>query len=176
MGVVNLGTRTEHERGPELRHALAGLLDAIPIPPRPATVTPGAGSYQGERPRASDRSGLRGQGIVVNQHAERDVLVRDERLRVPDISRADGHNIGAPAPNLVIVTTQLRGVGPAVESAEMAKEDEDDGRAIPKVAESHRDPTGIGELELAERSKVHMRSLPRMPPCRAIALPACSHR
>jgi hypothetical protein len=51
--------------------------------------------------------------------------------------------------------TQLRDVLAAVQSAEVAQEDEHDGLLAPQVAEAYGYPRGAGKRDVGQGSKFH---------------------
>ncbi len=98
-------------------------------------------------------------GVVVDEHRERDLLVAYERRRVSLIAGADRDDLGSSRPDLVVPLTQLRGVLPAEQSAEMSEEDERDQLRRPVVTEAPLDTGRVLELDSCERSQVHTRKV-----------------
>ena len=118
--VPDLRAGTDDERGPELGDAPAGFVNAVPGGTRALCACPAASvREQPEEPDAANRRRPGGSGVVVDEHGERDVLVGDERGRVAHTPGSDGHDLAAPAPDLVVAAPQLRGVLAAEQSAEV---------------------------------------------------------
>ena len=86
---------------------------------------------------ALDAGGVGRQPIVVDQHRKRDPLVRDEGPRVAKIAGSDHHDLGALSAWISgVPVAQLRGVLAAMQSAEVAREDQHDAALAPEIAES----------------------------------------
>jgi hypothetical protein len=134
--VADLFAGTDDERRPELGDPPSHLVDPVPGSARPLGSLPAATvREQPEEPDAPNGRCPGGAGVVVDQHGERDALVGDERGRVAHIARADSHDLGPPALDVVVDAPQLRGVLTAEESTEVAEEDQDHGPVRPEVAE-----------------------------------------
>ncbi len=89
---------------------------------------------------ALDRRHARRGCVVIDQHREGNSIVLGEcagMLRVPG---ADDHDFTARRRDFRILVAQLRGVRTAVQSTEVAQEDERDVAIVPVVAE----PVGVG--------------------------------
>jgi hypothetical protein len=145
----------------------AELIDAFRRrEPDSVTGAPGAYGFSERRrmeepqgPDALDRSGLRGRCVGVEEDRVRELVVLDEPAREIGIARSDRHELGAPAPDLVVAVAQLRGVLAAMESAEVAQEDENDGLLRPEIAEPPGRAIGVGEREGLEVARIHTESL-----------------
>jgi predicted HD phosphohydrolase len=158
--VADLLAGADDERRPELSDPPSGLVDPVPGCPRPLGSLPAAPvCEQPEEPDASNRRRPGGAGVVVDQDGERDVLVGDEGGRVSHAAGADGHDLRAPAPDLVVAAPQLRGVLAAEQSAEVAQEDQDDRPIGPEVAEPPRLSRRVGKLQVSQLTEIHHRTL-----------------
>ena len=154
--VPDLRAGTDDERRPELRDAPPRLVDAVPGCARPLGARPAPPvREQPEEPDAANRRRPGGPGVVVDEHREGDVLVGDERGRVAHTPGSDGHDLAAPAPNLVVAAAQLRGVLAAEQSAEVAEEDQDHRPLGPEIAESPRLSSGVGKLQVSQLREIH---------------------
>jgi hypothetical protein len=154
--IPHLGSRTDDERRTELVDTLAALLDSVTIP------VGADGTLQAPRIEqelcevdALERCRSRRLRGVVDQHRERDLLIVNERLRVPFIAGADRNDFGAHLRDLVVVATQLRGMLAAEQSAEMAQENQDHDPVRPVVAQPVSTSVGAGELDLLEPLEIH---------------------
>jgi hypothetical protein len=87
------------------------------------------------------------------------VLVGDEAGGVVLVAGADRDHLGASGPDLVVALTQLRGMLPAEQSAEMAQEDHDHRPLGPEIAQPVGCAGGVGELEVGEPAHVHERAI-----------------
>src|SRR4029078_7898719 len=85
--------------------------------------------------------------VVVDQWEVRDLGVRHELAGVARVTGADGDDVGTAAADLVVTPRQLRGMLAAVQSAEVAQEDEDDGARGPETAEGVTGAVGGGKGE-----------------------------
>ena len=160
MLVAHSIPRSDHERRPELVGPLAGLADAVAGPMRPSRATEAAGvEQQAERVHLGQGRRDRRVRIVVDEHGVGKVLLFDEIGRVGAVPGADRHHLGAEAADLVVVLTQLRGVLPAEQSAEVAQEDQYDGPILPVVTEPMVLARGVLELDGSEGSEIHGLSL-----------------
>ncbi len=152
---MECGAWADDEGGAQLVHALAALVDAVAVLPGLPGGRPGAGTEQFEDVDLPDRRRVRGPGLVVDQDDERDLFVVDEAPCITHITGANGDDVGAAGRDLGILTTQLRRVGSAVQSAEVAKEDDDDRLLRPQVAEATQLAVGVGEGDRLEGAEVH---------------------
>ena len=153
-------SRSDHERRPELIGPLAGLADPVAGPMRPPRAAEAAGvEQQPERVHLGQGRRDRRVGVVVDEHGEREVLLLDQIGCVGTVPGTDRHHLGAEAADLVVVLTQLRGVLPAEQSAEVAQEDQYDGPILPVVTEPMVLARGVLELDGSEGSEIHGPSL-----------------
>ena len=81
---------------------------------------------------------VRGAGVVVDEHREGDVLVAYERRRVPLIAGTDRDDAPTGSFDVALAVTQLRDVLAAVQSTEVAQEDEYDWAFVPRARFSTR--------------------------------------
>jgi len=160
MLVAHSIPRSDHERRPELVGPLAGLADAVAGPMRPSRAAEAARvEQQPERIHPGQGRRDRRVGVVVDEHWEREVLLLDQIGCVGTVPGTDRHHLGAEAADLVVVLTQLRGVLPAEQSAEVAQEDQYDGPILPVVTEPMVLARGVLELDGSEGSEIHGPSL-----------------
>ena len=158
--VADLLAGADDERRPELGDPPPRLVDPVPGGARPLGSLPAATvREQPEEPDAPNGRGPGGAGVVVDQNGERDALVGDERGRVAHAAGADGHDLRAPAPDLVVAAPQLRGVLAAEQSAEVPEEDQDDRPIGPEVAESPQLSRRVRKLQVSQLSEIHHRTL-----------------
>jgi predicted HD phosphohydrolase len=158
--VVDLFSRSDDEGRPELGHPSSHLVDPVTRGARPLRSLPAAAvREEPEEPDPPNGRRPRGAGVVVDQHGERDVLVRDERGRVAHAAGADGHDLRAPPSDLVVAAPQLRGVLAAEESAEMPQEDQDHRPIGPEIAEPPRLSRRVGKLQVSQLAEIHPRTL-----------------
>ena len=106
-GCSALIARTEHEGRAELRHALARLVDARAALPGLDRCRPRARVQEPVPRRDLDRRRVRGLGVVVDQHEERNLLVLHERTRVALVAGADRNEIDALVLQIVVTVAQL---------------------------------------------------------------------
>jgi predicted HD phosphohydrolase len=160
MLVADLRARPHDERRAELRHPLAGAMDAVPAGARPLGAGAAAGVRdQPDEPDAAHGRGPRCFGVVVDEDRERHILVSDERGRVALVSRADGDDLGAPLLDLVIEAPQLRSVLAAEQSAEVAQEDQNHRPLGPEVTEPAAPTGGVEKFQVSQAGEVHRRTL-----------------
>jgi predicted HD phosphohydrolase len=158
--VEELLAGSDDERRAELRHASSRIVDPVTGGARPLGSLPATPvGQQPEEPDPSNRRRSGGTGVVVDQHGERHALVGDERSGVTHAAGADGHDLRAPAPDLVVAAPQLRGVLAAEQSAEMPQEDQDHRPIGPEIAESTRLSRRVGKLQVSQLAEIHRRTL-----------------
>ena len=83
--------------------------------------------------------------VFVNENLEGNVLVFDERLRVPLPSGADGGDARAGLKDLFVPLTDLTGPFPARQSAKVAEEEENMSLIDPQVTEAVQRAFRIGQ-------------------------------
>ena len=108
-----------------------------------------------EEAGALDAGGFRRARVVVDEHGKRDPILFDERARVADVAGPDHHHLAAERLDLRIPVAQLRGVLPAVQSAEVAREDQDHAALPPEIAQASGRGVRVGERERRESPEVH---------------------
>jgi predicted HD phosphohydrolase len=158
--VPHLEAGTDDERRTELGDPTTGLVDPVPAGASPlgAVMAPPVGEQPEEADAPHGRS-LRRLRVAVDEHRERHLLVGHERGGVAHVAGADGDDLGAPALDLVVDASQLRGVLAAEESAEVPQEDQDHRAVGPEVAEPAGLPGRVGKLQLSQLREIHRRTL-----------------
>ena len=134
--VAHAITRTDDERGTQLRRACARSVDAMAgLPSSFPSLQRLAVEDELEEPQRTNLRGPRGRSVVVDEHREGDVLVFHEGSGIRTAPRADGDDLTAEALDLFVAVAQLRGVLAAEQSAEVAEEDQRHGPFGPVVTE-----------------------------------------
>ena len=87
-------------------------------------------------------------GVVVDQYGVGNRRVGGELARIARVSGSDRDRAGAAGPDLVVAVAQLRGVLAAVQSAEVAQEDDHDRTLIPERAEPAPDVGDVAQLDI----------------------------
>src|SRR2546423_498171 len=96
VGVTDVRARADDEGGPELRDALATLLDAEAVAVGAARSLDAARvEEQRHEVHLLDSGRSRGSAFIVDQHRERYVLLDDEGLGIELVTRADGDDLRA---------------------------------------------------------------------------------
>ena len=146
----------DHKRPPQLGDPPTALLH-----PEASSISPDSARHasrvkeQRKEANAADRRCSGRRRVVIDEHWERDPLLGDERAGVSLVTGPDGDDLRAGRRDRVVMLTQLRGVLPAEQSAEVAEENEDGGAGGPVVAEPVGRPIGPHELDIFEASEVH---------------------
>jgi len=160
MLVANATTRAEDKCRAELVGALARLRQPVARPVRTPRASEAA-RVEEQPERVDPAKGCRGRRVrvVVDENGERNPLLLDEVGGVAAVSRPNCHDLGAEAPDLVVVLTQLRGVLPAEQSAEVPEKDQHDGPILPVPTQPMGDTGRIIQLDGSESLKIHGPSL-----------------
>ena len=163
IGRVLINVRVAHlfagpydKRRAELVRTLPGLADPVAVPmgaPSPAE----APRIEEEPERVHSWDGCRagGRGIVVDENGERDAIVLHEVGCISLVPGAHRDDLGPEPLDLFVVLTQLRGVLPAEQSAEVAEKDQHDRPVLPVSPEPMRLSGGVVQLDRGQRREIH---------------------
>jgi len=158
MLVANTVARADDERRAELVGALARLPDPVARPMcTPRSAEAARVEQQPERVDPGKRSRGRRSRVVVDEEGEGDPLPLDEVGGVVTVAGPDHHDLGAEAPDFVVVLTQLRGVLPAEQSTEVAEEDQHDRPVLPIATQPVVDAGRVRQLDSSECPKIYGR-------------------
>ena len=154
-----------NDEGPaELVHSLATLSNAIAIAMgAPRTLEASGIEQQRGVVDLADRSRARRVGGVVDEDGKRDPFVGNEGLGVALVTRSDGDDVCACSGDLVVGVSQLRGVFPAEQSAEVAEKDEDDRTVGPERAETVAPTVSADEFDFRQPLQIHADNMPHGP-------------
>src|SRR5689334_4483206 len=122
VAVAHLVTGADDERRAELRDTLAGLVDSGAALPCFDRRPPGRRVQQAIPRSDVHRSGACRLCVVVDKYQERDVLVADERSRIPRVAGSDRDEPDALRLELVVAVAQLHGMVATVVATEVAQE------------------------------------------------------
>ena len=147
----------DHEGRAELLRPFAEPV--LSLPGRGCLEDPGRRLRSGELVPApvAKRCDLRRVAVFIEEHREVDLLVIDEGARVAGVSGADRNDLRTLLIDLLVMPTQLRSVVPAMQSAEVAQEDQHDGSLGPVVAEAMLIAVGIFQHEAGQGFEIHAR-------------------
>ena len=151
--------RSDDERRAELERPLAGLVDPVSCAPRANRCTVRFRAEDLPRVPTLDTRGARSVGVVVDENRERDVLLLHELASMQLVPGADREDLRTARSDLLISVAHLRGVLPAVQSAEVAEENEDDRTIRPVVPEAMILAVGAGQDEIGQSVDVHGRGI-----------------
>lgn len=108
--------------------------------------------------------------IVVDEDGKRYTFLRDEILGVMDVACTDDGEAATATADVVVSAAQLRRVRPAVQSAEVPREDEDERIVCPQVADTTQGAIGVRQLDPFQCLDVHP-----APPCQRQCLRVNRH-
>lgn len=147
----------DDERRAELEHALAAHVDLVAAAPGADGVAVGLRAEHVPGAAALHAREVRGLGVVIDEDGEWDVLLFDEMAGVLRVTGPDRDEAGAVRLDVAVRVAQLRGMFPAVQSPEVAEENEDDRLLGPVVAEAVVLAVRAGEDELRQSRQIHVR-------------------
>ena len=147
--------RTKDERGAHLGDALARLVYPEAALAGLPGYGPGPWMEHGDERACAYRRRVRGARVVVDEDEVGNLLVANERRGVVDAPSSDRDNVGTGGRYLGIVLTQLRGMLAAMQSPEVAQEDQNEELIAPEVAEPVVGSLRVGERAPGQRGDVH---------------------
>ena len=145
----------DDEGRPELEHTLPGHVDLVPAPPGADRCAVGLRAEHVPCAAALHAGGPRRDGIVVDEYGERDALLLDEVARVACVTGSDRDDLGSGGEDLCTGVAQLRCVLAAVQSPEVAQEDENDRSVCPVIAETMLLAIRAGEGRSRKSPEIH---------------------